>query len=99
GVDDEIFSKCLLQAGVKLIAEARSDRRRNARNKSRDHREVAPNTGDDEVFVEGTFERARVRNAKNRVARLDVICNAEARLRLVGLGNSTVHVTANSEIE
>ena len=48
-------------------------------------RVAAPDAGKHQVFIERSFQSARVGNAKNRVGRLDVVSDAEREVRLAGV--------------
>ena len=80
----------------RYVAHAGRDRRRHQRV---DHRVVASLAREHQVLVERSFHRAGVGNPQHGVGRLDVICDAQARLGLRGRDNAIVVVEAQAQIE
>ena len=104
-VKDKVLPKGLLETSVKLIAPTRTqrgsghagtDRRRHDRV---DHRIVASHARQDQVLVERRFERAGVGNAQHGIGGLDIVGDAQARLRLCGAGNAIVVIESESQVE
>src|SRR5882757_3977704 len=84
--DNEVLAKCLLQSGVKFVLEPRLkvSRRIRAGKKRIEHGAQAALTRQHEVFVEGRFQRSRIRETKNGICWLDAVRNSKPRLRLTG---------------
>src|SRR5271154_674230 len=106
-VDDQIFSEGLLQAGVKLVAKARSKRSGCAGGatlalgceQSADDWVQAPDAGKHQVLVERRFQGSRIGSAQNRVGLLDVVGNTEARLGLRRMREAFVDIPADTKVE
>src|ERR1700756_4318225 len=60
---------------------------------------IASLIGKHQVLVERGLQYPRVRDAKNSVARLDVVCDTETRLRLLVSGEPVIKVATYSHIE
>src|SRR5271169_3030133 len=103
----QIFSEGLLQAGVKLIAKARSKRSGCAGGatlalgceQSADDWVQAPDAGKHQVLVERRFQGSRIGSAQNRVGLLDVVGNTEARLGLRGMREAFIDIPADTKVE
>src|SRR6266700_1090112 len=98
----QIPANCLLQANVKLISPSRGERRRVCRRATQQrfqNRAAAANTRDDQILVEGRLQYARVRDTKYGVARLDVVCNTEPRLRLLVSNQAVVEISSHANVE
>ncbi len=101
-VEDEVLSKCLLQAGVEFIAEAGRQRSKCVRCTEKEriqNRRTASHTGKYQVFVERTLQSARIGYAKNRAGRLDVVGDADPWFGLAGGSQAVVRVAAKTKIE
>ena len=101
--EDHILSKRLLQAGVKLVAPARSEWsghawRHAAQQRSQDER-IASRAGQHQVFVERSFEHPGIGHAKNSVGLLHVVGHAQARLGFFVRCQPVVEVAAQAEVE
>src|ERR1035437_10175427 len=102
-VDHQKASKGLGEAGMELIAMAGAQRHvghtwpGGGRLKRVDHRIVTSDAGQYQVLVEGTLHGAGVGNSQQGAGRLEVVCNANARLGLPGDGEAVVQIASNPE--
>src|SRR5260221_2542701 len=101
GIHHRVFSKCLLKAGIELVALAGANRRLQAlaANDVRDHRIRRSNTGQDQVFVERRLQHARIRGAQYGVGLLDVVSETHARLRLPIVNDASVQIEAHPKVK
>ena len=84
-VQHEILPEGLLQTGVEFIAKSGRDGIGGASGTSEQRVQNvigAADAGKHQIFVKGRFQSARIGHAKNGVAGLDVVSDAQARLRL-----------------
>src|SRR5579859_4478113 len=84
--EDQVFAKGLLEAGVKLVAEARLQRAGHSRAAIQEwiqHRIQTTCAGKDQILVERRLQSSRIRNAKHRAAGLDLVRHTDARLGLL----------------
>ena len=100
------FPNACCEAGVEFIAVAGAQRRgghagaaRYERLERVDHRVVASLARQHQVLVERSLHGAGIGNAQDRVGRLDIVGDAQARLGLRGAGDAVVFVEAQPEIE
>src|ERR1700722_12563253 len=89
---------------MEFVAESWRNRPQRAvdagrRHKGCEKRDVASGAGNNQIFVEGTFHRTRVRHAEHRTGRLDSVRDRSARLRLLGFGNTVIKVGAKTNVE
>src|SRR5271163_3521954 len=106
-VNHQIFSEGLLQAGVKFVAKAGSERGGGAGcaafvfggEKGADDGVEAAEAGEDQVFVERSLQGAGVGSAQNGVGFFDVVGNTEARLGLRAVGQAFIDIAADAEVE
>ncbi len=101
GVHHDVFSKGLLKAGIELVALARANRRLQARAADHIHDDgVARSQAcQNQVLIEGGLQDSRVGEAKNRARLLDVVGNANARLRLPIVDDSAIQISPKPQIE
>ena len=88
-VENKKLPEGLLQAGMKFVAKAGRDRicRASRACKQRVQDVVgAADAGEHQIFVKGRLESSRVGDAKNGVGPLNIVGDAQARLRLAGGG-------------
>ena len=92
----------LLQAGMKFVAVAGMQGSRDSRRaeqQRRQHRIRASAAGEHQVFVEGRLQRARIGDAQHCPGGLDVVGDAQARLRLVGVRQAVVKILSQPQVE
>jgi len=101
GVHHDVFSKGLLKTGIELVALARANRRLQARAADHIHDDgVARSQAcQNQVLIEGGLQDSRVGEAKNRARLLDVVGNANARLRLPIVDDSAIQISPKPQIE
>ena len=100
--EDEVLAEGLLQAGVELVAEAGLEGGGDAGGAEEQRREdgvSAALAGEDEVFVEGCFERARVGDAEDGVGLLDGVGDSEAGFGLARDGEAVVEIAADADVD
>ena len=93
-VDDQVLPESLLQTNVELVAVTRAERRHIGRDalttghrflKIENHRVIATGAGENKVFIERRFHRARVRNAQHGAGGLKVVGDPQARFSCCAL--------------
>ncbi len=100
--EEYILTELLLQAGMELVAETGCEGSRCAWAACEQwiqHRIRATAAGKDQIFVERRFQRARVGNGHHRAGGFDVVGDAHARFRLVGIGEAVIKVLAETKVE
>ena len=100
--EDKVLAHSLLETGVKLVAETRLKRARDAwrtEKQRRQHRIRASLAGKHQVLVKRRFQGAGIGNAQYRAGSLEVIGHADARLRLASNRQTVVEVSAHADIE
>ena len=80
-VDDQVSPERLLKSRMEFVALPGANRPRLPAKDSIQER-ITRDAGNHQVFVEGSLKDARVGNAHNRIARLDVVGNPGTRLDL-----------------
>ena len=80
GIDDQVFPEGLLKARVEFISLPGKDGSRRAEKRFGDG--ISNRAGEHQVFVEGGFHHAGVRNPQNRIRPFDVVCDSGPRFRL-----------------
>src|SRR5665213_2007877 len=98
-VDNKITPEGLLKPCLKVIAEPRVQPYRCGGDQSADNRVYWPKTRKHQVFVEWSFQCARVGHSKDGVARLDSVGNTDSRFGLAGNRQPIVKVAAHAQVE
>jgi hypothetical protein len=97
-VDDQKSSERLLEPAVKLVSLAGPDRARRPENAREDAGRI-PETSDDQVFVEGSFQNPGVGNPQHGVRRLNVVGYTQSKFDLAVLTDTAVDIAAHTEVE
>src|SRR5580700_6964919 len=100
GVHSKISPECLLQAGVEFVSPARMDRPQvtidsRRRDQSCDKRDAASGARNDHILVKWALQGSGVGNTENRIGFLEVVRDPQARLGLLGGGETVVEIGAN----
>ncbi len=102
GVHNEVFAKCLLEAGVKFVSESRIKRCSylcgTSEDVAKNHIETS-GAGENQVLVEGRFQSAGVGYAQHGIALLNVVGNTDARLWLARGRVAVVHIASHAQVE
>src|SRR5260370_23086028 len=100
--EHKIFPKGLLESGVELIAPSGAQRSgigRGTGEQRIQYRRVAAFICEDQILVEWSLQYSRVRNAKYRIARLDVVGDPEARLGFPMGYKAIVKIATQANVE
>src|ERR1019366_1493263 len=101
---DQVVPESLLDAHVEFIAKTRTQRvphrrvRRTGQQRIQ-HRIAAPDAGENQIFVEGRFQRAGVGGAKNCARLFDVVGDSETGFGLAGNGEAIVKIASHPKVE
>src|SRR5215831_5560905 len=99
----QVTSKSLLDAGVEFVAPAWTEGRAYTRSKAAEqrsqHRGIASQAGEYEVFVEGSFEYPGVRDSQDSARGFDVVGDPQTGFELLVGGEAIVEIRAQAHIE
>ena len=97
-VDYHVSPESLLEPAVKLVSLSAANRSWGSQYAGEDTCRI-PETSDDQVFVEGSFQNPGVGNPQHGIRRLDVIGDAQSRLCLPVAAEAAIDIPAHAQVE